>query len=110
MTDKHLFCFGYETPDQYRNNAASGFDDEDSAALWIVANTSAEALLWGETVAQAYVAWLFSTEEAEGYSWRDVGFCNWVEADIKALEAARTDGSLPEVRVGEMPDFGSLAM
>ncbi|WP_271165578.1 hypothetical protein ACETKC_00305 [Brevundimonas intermedia] len=110
MIDKHLFRFGFETPNQYRNNAARGFDDEDSVALWIVSSTPAEALQWGETVAQAYVAWLFSSEQTEGYSWRDLGFSNWVEADLTVLEAAKTDNSLPVVRLGEMPDFESLAM
>lgn len=109
MTDKHLFCFVFETPNQYRHNAERGFDDEDSAALWIVAATPADALQWGQTVAQAYVDWLFSRAQAEGYSWRDAGFANWIEADQNSLSPASLMQSPPVVSVGDMPEFGCLA-
>jgi hypothetical protein len=42
-----LYVFGYWTPEQRRQNELHGWDDEDSAALLVDAETEAQALEWG---------------------------------------------------------------
>ena len=104
MTDQHLFQFGFETPDQHPNNAEHDWDDQDSAAVWILSDNPKEALLWGEGIAEAYVEWLFSRAGRKGYSWREAGFASWIENDPETLKAASLI-DIPVVRVGHMPEL-----
>lgn len=107
MSVKHLFCFGYESPAEFRLNSAEGSDLESSAAVWIVGAENA-ALEWGQAIAQQYVKWLFECAGAGAYSWEDACFANWVETDKSALATAESTNLLI-VAIGEMPDFEALA-
>lgn len=48
-----LYIFGYETPRQRRNNAAHGWDDEDSHGVVVDAPNAEAALCWADKIAQS---------------------------------------------------------
>ena len=104
MSMKRLFRFGYETPGQAERNAAHGWDDENSAGIWITSGSEDEAMQWGRTVAEQFVLWLFA-QSANVYSWANGGLAHWIEDDPVILATA---SNLPVVAVGEMPDFVAL--
>jgi hypothetical protein len=106
MLKTRLFCFAYETPTQCENNASQGWDDENSAAVWIVATSDESILDWGRSMAGEFVSFLFKGVENAGYSWASENFANWIETDPNILSHGL---ELPVVSVGEMPDFTILS-
>lgn len=101
------YGFGYETPKQHRDNARSGWDDEDSMGVVIVSPTEEEALTWGDEVAEFLVAQLFAAAGQTGFSWQEVGYASWVE-DCDATRLAKLEGHVPRVALGELPDASWL--
>jgi hypothetical protein len=97
-----LFRFGFETPIQYRNNKAHGWDDEDSQALFIECSDPDGALAWGCEVAEAFVNRLWAAHGGNGPSWKSGQFAHWIEADPDEIARAHAFG-IPCVRVGEHP-------
>jgi hypothetical protein len=98
---RFLYVFGYETPAQLRANAANGWDDEDSEALFIEAESEDEALKWGREVSERFMRQLHGDSSV---SWTALGYAHWIEADPagrgwRAEDVAR----LPVVRSGEFP-------
>lgn len=91
-----LYCFGFESPRQSRDNAAHGWDDEDSQAVLINAEDEASALLWGTEISEQFVKLLFRDERI---SWRDQQFAHWIGA------AAQQCVDQQEVSIGVFPDF-----
>jgi hypothetical protein len=108
MSERHLFSFGYESPDEYRWNRANDTDDESSAAFWITAASEQEALRWGQMVADRFVSWLFERAGTQSYAWSQGRYANWIETDPSTLAACRA-ANLPAVGVGEDPPFEALA-
>ena len=108
MSGRHLFTFGFETPTDFHRNKEHGWDDESSTALWILADSAADALQWGQILAQDYVSWLFRDEQGARYSWAEAGFANWIETDARRLSEAGACEALPSVTVGELPDFTTM--
>jgi|EndMetStandDraft_9_1072997.scaffolds.fasta_scaffold157045_1 hypothetical protein len=106
MLKTRLFCFGYESPSQFANNANQGWDDEDSAAVWIKDASDEAVLTWGRAIAESFVPFLFKRAEKDAYSWANENFAYWIETDPNILAHA---SELPVVTVGEMPDFTSLS-
>ncbi|WP_296612087.1 hypothetical protein [Sphingomonas sp.] len=104
MLTKRLFRFGYETPGQAERNAKHGWDDEDSAGVWIASVSEKEAMQWGRAIAEQFVSSLFA-QGGNAYLWTGDGFAHWIEDDPAILAAA---GDLPVVTVGEMPDFDAM--
>ena len=98
-----LFRFGFETPVQHRNNAAHGWDDEDSQAVFIDGPDADAALAWGREVAEAFVKRLWAARGEPGPSWKDGQFAHWIETDPGEIANARAHG-IASVRVGEHPD------
>ena len=108
MSTAYLFRFGYESPHQFRINRALGTDDESSAAFWIAGASEQEAVRWGQSVADRFVAWLFEEAGDEGYSWHEGQFANWIETEPSELAACHA-AKLPVVVVGKEPSFEALA-
>jgi len=103
---RHLFVFGYETPSQQRNNRAKGWDDEDSVALWITADSEPAALEWGRRVATDFVRQLYAWEGSESaYDWNDASFAHWIEAHPGERFSPDDLDLLQQVQAGEHPDF-----
>jgi hypothetical protein len=94
-----LFVFGYETPAQHRNNAARGWDDEDSHAVFIEASDRDSAVAWGREIAERLVNDLWN---GSGPSWKDGSFAHWIEAKADVVDRARQTG-VARVSVGEFP-------
>jgi hypothetical protein len=92
----YLYCFGYENPLQFRNNDHYGWDDEDSQAVLIDAESEEAALRWGQEISERFIKLLFRDE---GISWKQLGYANWVELPGKEVPGT------PHVRDGEFPDF-----
>ena len=105
LAERRLFVFGYETPKQMAANEANGWDDEDSAALFIDADDVRTAEQWGQAVAQAFFAWLHGDSNA---SWRDRRYASWIEPDPWSSYDAAQLAAIPKVSCGEYPDWQSL--
>jgi len=77
---KFLFCFGYETPDQYQNNRIHGWDDEDSHAVWIDAGSKEEAMAVGKRFCRTFGERLFAERGLSLPSeWTENTFACWIE-------------------------------
>jgi hypothetical protein len=106
MLTAYLFVFGFETPRQRRLNAAHGYDDEDSAAIWIEAAGEDEALEWGRAIANEFVRLLYRSEGVERNSdWSSDAFAHWLEPEPSPRFERTALASLPRVRCGTYPDF-----
>ncbi|USI76346.1 MULTISPECIES: hypothetical protein [unclassified Sphingopyxis] len=105
MPTKSLYLFGYESPAEFRSNADAGTDFESSTGVWISGAGEEQALQWGRTVAEHFVAWLFEHSGNEPYSWEAAQFADWIETNPSIQKAAT---SFPIVAIGELPDFAQL--
>jgi hypothetical protein len=52
---QYLYIFGFNTPEQIEGFEKHGWDDEDSEAVFIVAVSEQEALMWGREISQEFV-------------------------------------------------------
>lgn len=105
MTRFFLYVFGYETPAQMKANAAHGWDDEDSAAVFIEAESADEALEWGRQVSERFLSELHGDA---GISWNALGYAHWIEDDPTNRWSAEQLARVPRVRRGEFPASGRL--
>ena len=108
--DKFLFRFGYCTPQQWQANEANDWDDESSAALFIVAPSADAALDWGTEVANAFVRKQFEIADWKGPipTWTEGRFAHWIEELPAAHFSQEQLARLPVVRTGELPNFDNL--
>lgn len=102
-----LFVFGFEGPKERLANERDGTDFESSYALWIAAKSADDALLWGRQVAGELVRRLFERAGVLGVSWADEDFASSISNDPVELERARTEGPIPTIQAGQMPDFSA---
>ncbi|HEX6641896.1 MAG TPA: hypothetical protein VF215_12335 [Thermoanaerobaculia bacterium] len=109
MTD-FLFRFGFRGPQQWLGNVQHGWDDEDSEAFFVNADTSEEALRWGKEVAELLVRDLFEKYGWSGEvpSWKGDQFANWIEDDPNEEYTSEQLQALPRVRHGEIPPWIDL--
>jgi hypothetical protein len=101
-----IYGFGFETPSQRARNEANGWDDEDSAALVIDADSSQEALEWGRTVAEAFFKWLC---DDPAVSWLAGQYADYLETETQSRWTSEQRRSLVTVAVGQMPDPAMLS-
>jgi hypothetical protein len=101
---EYLFIFGYENPAEAKANAESETDFESSMAVRIVAPNEAEALAWGNEIAEWFVATLYRDATV---SWKKGGFAAWVETEPDDHMRQRWT-KIPVVRVGEYPAMDKL--
>ncbi len=105
---KFLFRFGYSTPEQLQANRDHGWDDEWSGAFFVFAADRAQALTWGQTVANSYVRNLFEAAgQSQAWSWADSEFAFWLDDNPEDEFTAEELSSLPEVKFGQLPDFSA---
>jgi hypothetical protein len=97
-----LYGFGFETPAQHLRNLQHGWDDEDSAAVLIEAESANEAREWGRQIAEAFLKWL---HEDAGVSWAAGRYADWVDENA---DAERRNG-LATVATGVMPDLSTIS-
>jgi hypothetical protein len=91
------YGFGFESPRQARNNAAHGWDDEDSQAVLIDADDEASALAWGHEISERFIKILFRDDRV---SWQN-RFSSWIEPPNQPWPEQQ------RVAVGVFPDFTS---
>lgn len=105
---EYLYIFGYEFPAQRLANDKHGWDDEDSYAFFIEAESPDHALNWGEEVSEAFCKFLYEESGWRGAipSWKADEYARWIESKPEVIESARQWGS-PRIAVGEMPDFAT---
>ena len=99
---RFVYGFGFETPAQRANNAAKGWDDEDSAAFLIDGGSEHEALEWGRTVAEAFFKWLYQDADE---SWAGGRYADYIEVEAESQWTAEQRADLIAVQVGQMPDL-----
>lgn len=95
-----LYVFGYWTPEQRRQNEQHGWDDEDSAAVLIDAETGEQALEWGRSVAEEFIRRLY---DDPAFSWKAGGFADSLDGSPSLSPDALV--GIPRVRSGEYPDW-----
>jgi hypothetical protein len=79
-TMKYLFCFGYETPEQYEYNRLHGWDDEDSHAVWIEAGSEDAAMSIGYRYAFAFIEKLYTSRGSNlPFKWKTDTYACWIE-------------------------------
>jgi len=105
---RYLFRFGFCTPVQFASNSAHGWDDEASSSFFIEAESSDQALEWGEEVADRFVQALFAAEGGEVFDWRASDFARWIDDSPEEEYSARQLANKQVVKVGEFPDFTKL--
>lgn len=94
----YLYRFGFESPRQFRNNAAHGWDDEDSQGVLIDAPDEAAAFAWGQEVSERFIQLMFKDD---GMSWQKLGYASWIEPLVE------TWPDLQRVAIGALPNFSS---
>lgn len=99
MKQVFLFRFGYSTPKQFINNEKYGWEDEDSEAVYILAENAEQALQCGYDIADAFLRMLFADPSV---SWRAMQFAGVV------TEAQHSSDDLPIVEMGQHPDFNRM--
>ena len=88
-----------------RLNAANGWDDEDSRAIYIQAGGVEAAERWGHQIAEAFFAWLHGDATL---SWRARGYASWIERDPAGSFEGAALAALPQVADGEFPEWKVL--
>lgn len=105
MSEKRLFWFGYESPEDFRINSGNGTDFESSTGVWIISSSEQDAMKWGQTIAERFLIWLFEREGQSPYSWINGNYACWIETDPGRFTSVE---KLAIVSIGEMPDFTRL--
>jgi hypothetical protein len=102
---RYLYVFGYCTPTQWANNQNNGWDDEDSYACFIDAESEADALSWGQELSERFVGRLFKKANWESPipSWREARYANWLERDPLSRFSGLALESLPIVQCFKEP-------
>jgi hypothetical protein len=102
---KHLMVFCYETPEQLATNPMYGWDDEESKAVYILAECEEAALHWGREVAREFVRALFERSGTEiPHVWRASCYRHWIEAEPTLGFTPEELGRIPVVRIGQLLD------
>ena len=102
---KYLFEFGYMTPRQLELNEKFGWDDEDSQAIWIMADSEEGALEWGRSLAEVFLRLLFNDDTV---SWQRMNFAHWVTSEDQTEDDPARLTAIPLVNYGEFPDWEKL--
>ena len=97
-----LYIFGYETPAQAKANRAYGYDDEDSEAVFIEAESPDAALEWGRQISEHVIRELYSIDDA---SWWQSSFAHWIAERPEEQFTPEALSTIPHVRYGEHPTF-----
>ncbi len=106
---KHLFVFCFETPDQLHTNPMYGWDDEETMAFFVKAESEEAAFHWGRKAAREFVRALFEREGVSTrFDWRPEAYGHWVEPNPAAVLPARELERLPTVRIGQYLDTFDL--
>jgi len=105
VMQKYLFKFGFEAPDEHLTNQRSGTDFESSWAIWISAHRPQDAMSWGIVVADEFVRQLYEKNGITGSVWSKSNFAHWICDDPAQLEEAKREDSIPDAKIGVMPDF-----
>lgn len=103
MTGRYLYVFGYQTPGQMAREMTNEWqDDQDSAALFIEASSSQEALEWGCQISEAFVKRLHQDDK---FSWKALEYPHWIEDVPSSRFSADALATVATVSVGQFPDW-----
>lgn len=81
-------------------------DFEDSAAVFIAADSESDALCWGCRVAEEFVAWQYAGQgDQPGSSWIGEGFVHWIEIEPDKAFSPEQLSQVPVIGYGENPDM-----
>lgn len=99
---EYLYIFGYETPKQAKANAAHGWDDENSEAVFIEAESAEAALDWGRQISERFIRQIYGCEDA---GWWRTSFAHGIAERPESEFSPDALSSIPHVRCGEYPSF-----
>ena len=98
----YLYVFGFNTPEQIQANEEHGWDDEDSEAIFISAESEPAALAWGQQVAKKYVANLYGDRVP---TWEPDNYANGIESNPEVIFSPDSLRHIQIIQVGEHPVF-----
>jgi hypothetical protein len=104
-TNKYLYIFGYQTPEQLARAAEDEHTEEASEAVFIEAESAEQALAWGRQISEEYVRSLFGDLVID---WKSKNFAHWVEEDPQNEYPKDILENIPVVSYGQHPDFKIL--
>jgi len=94
-----LFCFGYESPEEWRSNERHGTDFESSSAVWVEAESPDEATEAGLEFAQSWVAGLFREAGVADFpGWQESDYAYWIEEDHPKHSGDFSVDDIPRIR------------
>ena len=103
---EYLVGFSYHDPESYALWQRGMVEDfESSTGLWVTADTPAEAVAWGERVAEALQRQVTGDPAAD---WAGVGHFAWVEESPAVSGWAHCLDFFQRVRAGEMPPLDAI--
>jgi len=101
-TNKYLYIFGYQTPEQMGLAAEDRNAEESSEAIFIEAESAEQALAWGREISEKYVRQLFGNQPVD---WKSMNFAHWVESEPLKEYPVSILEKLNVVACGDYPDF-----
>ncbi len=103
---EYLVGFSYHEPQPFAQWQRGMIEDyESSTGLWVTADTPAEAVAWGERVAQALHRLVNKDSNAD---WAGAGHFCWVEDSPATNGWGHCLDFFQRVRVGEMPSLDQM--
>lgn len=94
-----LFCFGYESPDEWRSNERDGTDFESSNGVWVEAASEGAAIRAGLDFAERHVARLFEEAGIADFpGWHASGYASWIEPDPLERWSGQALDTFPRIR------------
>ena len=110
ITPEHLFRFQYRSPSDSLSNDRHLADRECAWAFVVLADKVAEALAWGEMVANQFVKHLYAKAGvAKRTAWRQDGFAFGIADSHLPGISREWYAKLERVKHGELPDFTKWA-
>jgi hypothetical protein len=100
-----LYIFGYRTPEQQERFTRFGHDDEDSAAVFIEADSANDALAWGREISEEFIRHLFADPTV---SWQHMRYAHWIDAHPEEAYSAEALATILHVRHGQHPALREL--
>jgi hypothetical protein len=103
---EYLVGFSYHDPQSYALWQRGVVEDfESSTGLWVTAGTPAEAVAWGERVAEAFHRLVNNDPAAD---WAGAGHFAWVEESPASSGWGHCLDFFPQVRAGELPPLDGI--
>lgn len=103
---EYLLCIVYHEPESFAAwNRGLVEDYESTTGLFVIAESSDEAIAWGEEVGRALLQYANNDTTLD---WKGFGYSCWVEESPQASGWSHCLGFFQHVRAGRWPDLAQM--